>query len=349
MKIVDCVSEAISNTFARPLQTALIAVLSAALAFAAFILPWATVSQAHEMLEQDIAEGRSIMVIGSSGGRISTARCDLFRSVAGVTTAGAVLRSVELRSAGGRPISAMLVTPGLPVLQWPELPDLVPGSIVAPSTENALSSGVPTPVMIDGAEHELTAGGAAISAGRISSLHSIVMIPSSAQSVASECYVEASPGAEEGIASLAAAWFPTAEGARTIPLVPGKPAGSTGQELLSSSPQLWVILCAIGTIVFAVGSSVWSRRHDFAVYQQLGLSHRGSLVMSLVESTITVYVPAAGGVLAAAVVAAIGDVRTEALEFAGASAGMFLLGIALVPVVATFICISVGRSNAGKL
>lgn len=349
MKIVDCVSEAISNTFARPLQTALIAVLSAALAFAAFILPWATASQAHAMLEQDIVEGRSIMVVGSGGGQISTERCDLLRSVKGVTTAGAVLRAVELRSAGGRPISAVLVTPGLPVLQWPELTDLAAGSVVVPSTENAFASGVPTPAMIDGAEHQLTAGGAAISAGRISSLHSMVMIPSSVQSVASECYVEASPGAEAGIAAVAAAWFPAAEGARTIPLVPGKPAGATSQELLSSSPQLWVILCAVVTLVFAVGSSVWSRRHDFAVYQQLGLSHRGSLVMSLVESTITVYIPAAGGILAAVIIAALGDVRTEALEFAGASATMFLLGIAVVPVVATFICISVGRSSAGKL
>ncbi|WP_454173096.1 hypothetical protein [Microbacterium maritypicum] len=349
MKIVDCVSEAISNAFARPLQTALIAVLSAALAFAAFILPWATVSQAHAMLEQDIAEGRSIMVVGSSGGRISTERCDLLRSVAGVTTAGAVLRSVELRSAGGRPISAVLVTPGLPVLQWPELPDLAPRSIVVPSTQNALASGVPTPVMIDGAERQLTAGGLAMSAGRISSLHSVVMIPSSFQSLASECYIEATPGAEAGVAALSAAWFPASEGARTIPLVPGKPAGATGQELLSSSPQLWVILCAVGIIVFAVGSSVWSRRHDFAVYQQLGLSHRGSLVMSLVESTITVYIPAAGGILAAVVIAAFGEVRTEALEFASASAAMFLLGTAIVPVVATFICTSVGRSSAGKL
>ncbi|MGH3691376.1 MAG: hypothetical protein ACRDT7_14585 [Microbacterium sp.] len=349
MKIVDCVSEAISNTFARPFQTALIAVLSAALAFAAFILPWATVSQAHAMLEQDIAEGRSIVVVGSSGGRISTERCDLFRSVSGVTTAGAVLRTVDLRSAGGRPISAVLVSPGLPALQWPELPDLAPGGIVVPSTENALSSGTPTLVTIDGAEHELTAGGAAISTGRISSLHSMVMIPSSVQSVTSECYVEASPGTEAGLAAVAAAWFPAAEGARTIPLVPGKPAGATGQELLATSPQLWVILCAIGTIVFAVGSSVWSRRHDFAVYQQLGLSHRGSLVMSLVETAITVYIPAAGGVLAAVIVATLGEVRMESLEFASTSAAMFLLGTAIVPAVATFICISVGRSSAGKL
>jgi hypothetical protein len=349
MKLVDCVSEAISNAFARPFQTALIAVLSAALAFAAFVLPWATLSQAHAMLEQDIAEGRSIIVVGSSGGRISSERCDLLRSVAGVTTAGAVLRTVQLRSAGGRPISAVLVTPGLPALQWPELPDLAPGSVVVPSTENALASGVPTHVMIDGAEHHLTTGGNAISAGRISSFHAKVMIPSSAQSVTSECYVEATPGAEAGIASVAAAWFPTTEGARTISLVPGKPAGATSQELLSSSPQLWMILCAIGTIVFAVGSSVWSRRHDFAVYQQLGLSHRGSLVMNLVESTITVYIPAAGGILAAVVIAALGDVRTEALEFASASAAMFILGITIVPIVSTFICISVGRSSAGKL
>ncbi|WP_136040661.1 MULTISPECIES: hypothetical protein [unclassified Microbacterium] len=349
MKIVDCVSEAISNAFARPLQTALIAVLSAALAFAAFILPWATVSQAHAMLEQDIAEGRSIIVVGSSGGRISTERCDLLRSVVGVTTAGAILRPVELRSTGGRPISAVLVTPGLPALQWPELPDLAPGTVVVPSTENALASGVPTPAMIDGTERQLTAGGTAISAGRISSLHAKVMIPSSTQSVATECYVEATPGAEAGITSVAAAWFPATEGARTIPLVPGKPAGATSQEHLSSSPQLWVILCAIGTIVFAVGSSVWSRRHDFAVYQQLGLSHRGSLVMTLVESTITVYIPAAGGVLAAVAVASLGDVRTEALEFASTSAAMFMVGITIVPIVATFICLSVGRSSAGKL
>ncbi|WP_223622465.1 hypothetical protein [Microbacterium sp. EST19A] len=301
------------------------------------------------MLEQDIAEGRSTMVVGSSGGRISTERCDLFRSVAGVTTAGAVLRTIELRSAGGRPISAVLVTPGLPVLQWPELPDLTPGSIVAPSTENALTIGVPTAVIIDGTEHHLTAGGAAISAGRISSLHSMVMIPSSIQNVASECYIEATPGAEAGIVAVAAAWFPATEGARTIPLVPGKPAGATSQELLSSSPQLWVILCAVGTIVFAVGSSVWSRRHDFAVYQQLGLSHRGSLVMSLVESTITVYIPGAAGILAAVVIAAFGDVRTEALEFASASVVMFLVGTALVPMASALICISVGRSSAGKL
>ena len=349
MKITDCVSEAISNTFARPLQTTLIAVLSAALAFAAFILPWATLSHAHAMLEQDIAEGRSIIVVGSSGGRISTDRCDLLRSVAGVVTAGAVVRTVELTSTSGRPISAVLATPGLPALQWPELPDLAPGSVVVPSTENAFASDVPTPVMIDGAEHHLTAGGTAISAGRIISLHAKVMIPSSAQSVTSECYVEATPGAEEGIASVTAAWFRATEGAHTTSLVPGKPAGATSQELLSSSPQLWVILCAVGTIVFAVGSSVWSRRFDFAVYRQLGLSRRGSLMMSLVESTMTVFIPSAGGILVAVCVAALGDVRAEALAFASASTAMFLLGSAVVPIVATLICISVGRSSAGKL
>lgn len=349
MKIVDCVSEAISNTFARPLQTSLIAVLSAALAFAAFMLPWTTVSQAHAMLDQDIDEGRSIMVVGSSGGRISTERCDLLRSVAGVTQAGAVLRTIELRSEGGRAISAVLVTPGLPTLQWPELMNLVPGSIVAPTNENALASGVPASVTIDGVAHQLTAGGSAVSRGRVSSLHSMVMIPSSVESVASECYVETVPGAEAGIAAVTAAWFPASEGARTIPLVSGKPAGATSQELLAASPQLWVILCAIGTIVFAVGSSVWSRRHDFAVYQQLGLSRRGSLAMSLVESTMTVFIPAAGGILAAVVVAAFSDVRVEALNFAISSTAMFLLGIAIVPLVASLICMSVGRSSAGKL
>ena len=78
-------------------------------------------------------------------------------------------------------------------------------------------------------------------------------------------------------------------------------------------------------------------------------SESDCLVMSLVESTITVYIPAAGGILAAVVIAAFGEVRTEALEFASASAAMFLLGTAIVPVVATFICTSVGRSSAGKL
>lgn len=345
MTLSNCVSEALSNLLSRPVQAVFLALASSALFFAAFFLPWLTMTQAVHSLNSDVAEGRSILIVGSRSGEISTLRCDQLRSVEGIHSAGSVIRGLVAHGDSGQILNVVLATAGLPHVQWADLPPTYRDGAIASS----LSVGLGTRVRVEGVDEVFAVSSVASSASRIASLQGAVVVPSSEVATTSECYVSAYPGAEAAVAAIMPWWFGSEAGVRVIPNISGPSSGETAQAIISSNAGAPITLGCAAAIVLLLAISVWSRRHDLAVYQQLGLSRAGALVMALTESVALVFVPGAIGTLAALVIALVLETSSDAVGDAMLGSVMLFLGVLVGPLVGALLHISLGRANAGRL
>jgi hypothetical protein len=348
MRLRAQVSESLRNLWSRPLQSIFIAVVSASLAFTVFLLPWLNLTYANALLEQDVLDGRTIIVIGNSTGTIPTGLCDSLNSVQGVRSAGAVIAGVDAETPGGRRLSAVLVTPGLISVQWPELAAPETRGVVLPASESQLALGQ-VDLVIDSSRASVEIVGKARAPGRLNNLASMLMIPSSQVGASTECYVESAPGSESGVGDVVASRFPANAGYRVVPFLAGPRAGANSEVLIDSSPVRWLPIAAAAVVVVLTASLAWSRRYDLAVYQQLGLPRTGVAVMSLVEWFAVVLLPASAGTFAAILLAAQGDVTSTAAVSAASATLQFVLGSILAPLAAGIVALGLGRASAGKL
>ncbi len=335
MRPRETFGEAVSSVASRPWQALVIAIVVAFLSGGVMLIPWQSITLAEESLARDVAEGRSVVVIGGSGASIRSDGCDALRAVSGVRTSGAILG----RGPNPSQRSVLRVTPGLPALQWPESSAMPVNTAVGVDRINFRGT-APT----DGPRLDFFA----TSRGRVPALDSALVVTSLQPQTVSECYVEADPGVEQAITQYATAILTSSATTQAIPLRTGATSGVAGQDALDQSPHLALVVAASLLVVLIGCGSAWSRRHEQAVYQQLGIGAPEVMAMSIVEWAMLIVTPTAIGATTA--LALIGSSTSErALDYSLLCLGMYIAGTLLMPLALTGLSFSLGRANAGKL
>ncbi|MBN9176246.1 MAG: hypothetical protein J0I43_02595 [Microbacterium sp.] len=302
------------------------------------LLPWQTITRAEESVVRDVADGRSVVVIGGSGASVGSDECDALRKVSAVRSAGAILGQA---ASALRP-TVVDVTAGLPALQWPSSSTLpVNVAVGVGQVDIGLSTGRTSSTLprIDFF---------ATTRGRIPALDSAVVVTSLRVQTVSECYVEATPGAEQAVALYATSMLTSSAATQAIPLRTGPTSGIEAQAEIDASPHLILVVIASALVVLIGCGSAWSRRHEQAVYQQLGITTLEVMTMSIVDWVLVVITPTAIGATTA--LALIGSsTSAQAFCYSLLCLGMFVAGTLLMPIAQTALSFSLGRANAGKL
>jgi hypothetical protein len=248
---------------------------------------------------------------------LSATRCDGLRAVRGVVSAGGVMESSMSRpaTAPGTRVPRHVVTPGLPVLIWPDEPGAVTASLSAGrglAEELGWSAGslvvlLPDPPVVPVTDTSpLHLDHAAVVSARLDGFDAAVVETAVPSGRVDTCLVEASPGADQHLGPVLHDWFDEDDGAVAVRFHrAGDLERDPDVELRRRTAQ-WGPLLGGGVLSGLGMVTWWARRSDLAVYRMLGLRRAQVLRMVLVEVTATVVLPAQLG--ATLVVAASGAV-----------------------------------------
>lgn len=259
------------------------------------------VSSVEANWREQVYAGSNVLSItaanAAEGGKLDAGRCDAMRSISGVRSAGAVLRTYDVfaRALPDDRLTLVEVTPGYLQVAYPRDPRVVTASSVSGASvseglgvtdDSTISYGLPNQV----GEFAIHVDVATSLAARREPLDNVVMSAVAGVGTTYECLVESQPGSVEAVANAAQMWFSPVE-VRVSPELPGNPlVTEPGAELQKRFSQ-WVPL-AFGVALSAILMIVWwSRRADYASYRAFGLSSPQLLLLLLSEAAVTFWLP----------------------------------------------------------
>lgn len=281
---------------------AFIVAIFAGLVFAVGYLDTARI-ESH-WLEQTYAGSNVFSVTvedAANSASLDSARCEQARSIEGVRSAGAVLRSTEVfaTTSPSDRFTFMSVTPGFLTIAYPRDPRIETTSSVAGNdvvdriglADDGTFGFVPRG---GSAESSSSVGIATTSAARREPYDRAVMVASAEKTPVFECLVEAEPGAKESVAGALVGWFnPT-----TVKINPELPTNALVEDPvteLRSRYSQWVAVGAgvVLTVTFLL--AWWARRADYANYRAFGMSASRVVLLLSTEAAITMWLPVCVG------------------------------------------------------
>lgn len=297
------IRESARNVLSFGWLSAIVFVAAAAIAFAALAASFGDTRGIVERSDWLGESGAYLMYVSpkTEGALITNARCDSMLAVEGVRAAGATESSGYVSAAVDAQERLLVrATSGYPAIVWPTAPTNLAGEIYVGS-ELAKKYG-----LVDGANWAI------LDQGLERNTRVIVMPPSlrfpemdlaavevvNASDHGAVCAVEAVPGRQAGVASIASSWFsPTAVTISPFPVSvgPRPPQAEYAQRL-----TLWAPYLAAAAILATIASWWKIRERDFALYSIQGVNGRSVMMMLFTETVILTVLPVSVGVTIAA-------------------------------------------------
>lgn len=288
------VEEAFHNTFSRILWPTVLAVCAFVAGFAVPALTALDVGAIEAQSSAQTVAGSNVLVISAEDrAPLSAQRCDRLRSVEGVLSAGGVQAEVTARDSSGSPIHLVYATAGYAAIVWPSssgIRNAVAGVVAGDLF--AREAGLVGPSTLVGLRRddrvfEVFVDQVMTAPSRAGLMDRSLLVVEPATSTITECFVEAAPGAFEGVEAVAVSWFPREDRTRVDPFVKSGPtAAEIDQAYGRRFSALTAPVGAVLSLLSAMGSWL-ARRNEFALYQNLGVGPGRRVLMVLTEFVST--------------------------------------------------------------
>lgn len=340
--------EAIASNLTHPWRLVLSIIILAPLLVLPAVFEMQAASSLDALLADEEQRGTNVLIVENGGGPLDGHLCDAIGAQGGIERAGGVSASSVVGLGGNNLISSRRVfaTPGyLQILNYGQPRGSGPLAYIGPALSKEISIADFTEVQMSDGQRITVLAAPESARGEARSRWITMVVP--ALDEVQECWIEARSESLAAVRGAIPAFFPSAASLRVTALR-DESAVVAAFTVWEERSTRW-LFTATGTVGgLLVGTLLWPRRHEYALYRILGMSRAQVTLLASAEAMILV-VSGVGVASISAFGAALLQIEGAWLTYAGSGLLQVSLSSSVLCVVVAMLSLTISAGSPAHI